>query len=53
MRDSMAAGSSTWAGAAAVGALFGALVVLTFHAYDKILRGAVVDTGESPEADHG
>jgi hypothetical protein len=46
MRDSMAAGSRTWLSAAAVGALFGALVVLSFHIYDRILRGAVVETGE-------
>jgi hypothetical protein len=46
MRDSMAAGSPTLGGVAAVGALFGALVVLAFHAYDRILRGAVVDVGE-------
>jgi hypothetical protein len=46
MRDSMAAGSPTWLGAGTVGALFGALVVLVFQVYDRILRGAVVDTGD-------
>jgi hypothetical protein len=46
MRDSMAAGSRTLAAASAVGALFGAVTVLLFHAYDRLLRGPVVDTGE-------
>jgi hypothetical protein len=46
MRDSMAAGSQTLGAASAVGALFGAVIVLVFHLYDRILRGAVVDTGE-------
>jgi hypothetical protein len=46
MRDSMAAGSQTLGAASVVGALFGAVLVLLFHLYDRILRGAVVDTGE-------
>lgn len=46
MRDSMAAGSPTLTAAASVGALFGALAVLGVKAYDRALRGAVVDTGE-------
>lgn len=53
MRDSMAAGSPTLAGVAAIGALFGALIVLVFHAYDRILCGvAVVDDSEQ-ERRHG
>ncbi len=43
MRDSMAAGSLTLASAAAVGAVFGAIVVLGIKVYDRILRGAVFD----------
>lgn len=46
MRDSMAAGSRTLEAAAAVGALFGAVVVLGIQIYDRTLRGPVVDTGE-------
>ena len=46
MRDSMAAGSTTWRAAAVVGALFGAVVVLSIKVYDHSLRGPVVDTGE-------
>jgi len=46
MRDSMAAGSVTHAAAAAVGAMFGALVVFGLKVYDRILRGTVLDTGE-------
>ena len=46
MRDSMAAGSRTLDAAVAVGAVFGAVVVLTIKIYDRILRGPVVDTGE-------
>jgi len=46
MRDSMGAGSQTLGAAAAVGALFGAVIVLFFHVYDRILKGAVVDTGD-------
>jgi hypothetical protein len=46
MRDSMAAGSHTLTAAAAVGALFGALVVLGLHVYDRALHGAIVDTGD-------
>jgi hypothetical protein len=46
MRDSMSAGSQTLAAASAVGALFGAVVVLLFHVYDRVLRGAVVDMGD-------
>jgi hypothetical protein len=45
MRDSMAAGSTTLAAAAAVGAVFGALVVLGVKVYDRALRGAVLDAG--------
>ena len=44
MRDSMAAGSLTFGAAALVGALFGAVAVLGIKIYDRILRGAVVDT---------
>ena len=44
MRDSMAAGSLTLGSAAAVGAGFGAIVVLGVKVYDHILRGAVFDT---------
>lgn len=46
MRDSMAAGSRTLGAAAAVGALFGAIVVFSIKIYDRVLRGPVVDTGE-------
>jgi hypothetical protein len=46
MRDSMAAGSHTLTAAAAVGALFGALVVLGLQVYDRALQGAMVDTGD-------
>ncbi len=46
MRDSMAAGSRTLGAAAAVGALFGAIVVLSVKIYDRVLRGPVVDAGE-------
>ena len=46
MRDSMAAGSRTLQAAIAVGAIFGAIVVVGVHFYDRALRGAVVDTGE-------
>jgi hypothetical protein len=46
MRDSMAAGSHTLTAAAAVGALFGALVVLGVKVYDRALRGAVIDAGD-------
>ncbi len=44
MRDSMAAGSRTLAAASAVGALFGAVVVLGVKIYDGVLRGPVVET---------
>ena len=46
MRDSMAAGSRTHAAAAAVGAVFGVIVVLGVKIYDRILRGAIVDAGD-------
>ncbi|HJY84037.1 MAG TPA: hypothetical protein VKK81_23500 [Candidatus Binatia bacterium] len=46
MRDSMAAGSHTLTAAAAVGAVFGALVVLGVKVYDHALRGAVIDAGD-------
>jgi hypothetical protein len=45
MRDSMAAGSPTLIATATVGALFGALVVLSIKVYNRALRGTVVDTG--------
>jgi hypothetical protein len=45
MRDSMAAGSTTPAAAVAVGAIFGAIVVLGIKVYDRALRGAVLDAG--------
>jgi len=45
MRDSMAAGSTTYPAAIAVGAVFGALVVLGVKVYDRALRGAVLDAG--------
>jgi|SRR5579863_2330841 len=43
MRDSMAAGSRTLTSAAAVGALFGIIVVLGVKVYNKILHGAVFE----------
>jgi hypothetical protein len=43
MRDSMGAGSPTLASAAAVGAIFGAIVVLALKVYDHILRGATFE----------
>lgn len=46
MRDSMAAGSQTLPAALAVGVLFGAIAVLGVKAYDRALRGAVVDAGD-------
>ena len=46
MRDSMAAGSLTLGAATLVGALFGAVVVLGVKIYDRILRGAVVETDQ-------
>jgi hypothetical protein len=46
MRDSMVAGSTTHGAAAAVGAVFGAVVVFGVKVYDAILRGTVLDTGE-------
>ena len=45
MRDSMAAGSTTYPTAIAVGAVFGALVVLGVKVYDRALRGTVLDAG--------
>jgi hypothetical protein len=45
MRDSMGAGSTTLAAAVAVGAIFGAIVVLGVKVYDRTLRGAVLDAG--------
>ena len=45
MRDSMAAGSTAYPAAIAVGAVFGALVVLGVKVYDRALRGAVLDAG--------
>jgi hypothetical protein len=46
MRDSMAAGSRTLGEAAAVGALFGIVVVAGLKIYDRSLRGVVLDSGE-------
>ena len=46
MRDSMAAGSRTLPAAIAVGAIFGAIVVVGVNFYDRALKGTVVDTGE-------
>lgn len=46
MRDAMAAGSPTLGATAWVGALFGAAVVLALKAYDRTLRGTVVDAGD-------
>ena len=46
MRDSMAAGSRALPSALLVGASFGLVVVLSFKAYDRVLRGPVIDTGE-------
>jgi len=46
MRDSMGAGSATLGAAAAVGALFGIVVVAGVKAYDAVLRGTVLDAGE-------
>lgn len=46
MRDSMSAGSPSHPGAAAVGALFGALVVAAVKLYDLSLRGVVVDADQ-------
>ncbi len=43
MRDSMGAGSRTLLAAAAVGALFGVIVVLGVKIYDRCLRGIVLD----------
>lgn len=43
MRDSMGAGSSSLGLATAVGALFGAVVLLGVKTYDRILRGRVGD----------
>jgi hypothetical protein len=40
MRDSMAAGSSTHAAAAAAGAIFGVIAVLGVKTYSRVLRGA-------------
>lgn len=45
MRDSMGAGSRTLLAAAAVGALFGVIVVLGVKIYDHCLRGTVLDAG--------
>lgn len=43
MRDSMAAGSHTLASATAVGAIFGAIVVLGVKVYNLVLRRAVFE----------
>jgi hypothetical protein len=46
MRDSMGAGSSSLGEATVVGALFGAIMVLALKAYDRILRGTVIEAGD-------
>lgn len=46
MRDAMAAGSPTLTAATTVGALFGAVVVLGIHIYDRALQGPVIDAGD-------
>jgi hypothetical protein len=46
MRDSMGAGSPTLGAAAAVGALFGLVVVAGMKIYDRSLRGAVLEAGD-------
>jgi hypothetical protein len=46
MRDAMGAGSSSLGGATAVGALLGAVIVLAISAYDRILRGTVIEAGD-------
>jgi hypothetical protein len=43
MRDSMAAGSLTLGSAIAVGAIFGAVVVLGVKIYNQVLRATVVE----------
>jgi hypothetical protein len=45
MRDAMAAGSPTYAAAAAVGAIFGIVVVLGVKTYSRVLRGPVLEVG--------
>jgi hypothetical protein len=47
MRDAMAAGSRTLAAVILVGASFGLVIVLCLKIYDRVLRGPVIDTGES------
>jgi hypothetical protein len=46
MRDSMGAGSRTLGATAAVGALFGVIVVAGIKIYDRSLRGAVLDADD-------
>lgn len=46
MRDSMGAGSRTLGATAAVGALFGVIVVAGLKIYDRSLRGTVLDAGD-------
>jgi hypothetical protein len=46
MRDSMGAGASSLGEATVVGALFGAILVLAIKAYDRILRGTVIEAGD-------
>jgi hypothetical protein len=46
MRDAMGAGSPSLEAATAVGALLGAVVVLSIKIYDRILQGTVVDVGD-------
>jgi hypothetical protein len=43
IRDSMAAGSLTLASAIAVGAIFGAIIVLGVKVYNQVLQGAVFE----------
>jgi hypothetical protein len=46
MRDAMGAGSPSLGVAAAVGALFAAILLLGIKTYDGILRGATDDVGD-------
>jgi hypothetical protein len=46
MRDSMGAGSRTPGATAAVGALFGVIVVAGLKIYDRSLRGTVLDADD-------
>ena len=46
MRDSMGAGSTDWSSSGLVGALFGIVVVLALHIYDRALRATVIEGTE-------